>query len=56
MNTGVITSGSCLPLEVGDDSGEDASFAVIEAFVPLDVPPKHEQHCLCLFATDALHS
>ncbi len=34
MNTGMITSGRCLPLDVRDDSGEDASFAVIVVFVP----------------------
>ncbi len=50
MNTGVITSGRCLPLEVGDDSGEDASFAVIEVFVPgttacVPLPQMHCERC-----------
>lgn len=54
MNTVLITSGRCdyfcLPLEVGDDSGEDASFAVIEVFVPgttacVPLPQMHCERC-----------
>lgn len=31
----MIISGNCLSLELGDDSGEDASFTAIEVFVPV---------------------